>query len=147
MELLKDKVAIITGAASANGIGKRTADLFIKHGAHVVITDINEAACQQAQAEIGDEHLAIAMDVANKADCERVAEAVIQRFGKIDILVNNAGVTQPVKLLEITHSDYTRVSVVSLLGTLYMRQVVLPHMQAHNQRSIVCMSSDSAQRG
>lgn len=147
MELLKDKVAIITGAASANGIGKKTADLFIKHGAHVVITDINEAACQQAQAEIGDEHLAIAMDVANKADCERVAEAVIQRFGKIDILVNNAGVTQPVKLLEITHSDYTRVTDVSLLGTLYMSQAVLPHMQANNQGSIVCMSSVSAQRG
>lgn len=147
MELLKDKVAIITGAASVNGIGKKTADLFIKHGAHVVITDINDEACQKAQEEIGSEHMAIAMDVSDKADCERVAEAVIKRYGKIDILVNNAGVTQPVKLLEITHSDYTRVTDVSLLGTLYMSQAVLPHMKNHNQGSIVCMSSVSAQRG
>lgn len=147
MELLKDKVAIITGAASVNGIGKKNADLFIKHGAHVVITDINDEACQKAQEEIGSEHMAIAMDVSDKADCERVAEAVIKRYGKIDILVNNAGVTQPVKLLDITHSDYTRVTDVSLLGTLYMSQAVLPHMKNHNQGSIVCMSSVSAQRG
>lgn len=147
MELLKDKVAIITGAASVNGIGKKTADLFIKHGAHVVITDINDEACQKAQEEIGSEHMAIAMDVSDKADCERVAEAVIKRYGKVDILVNNAGVTQPVKLLDITHSDYTRVTDVSLLGTLYMSQAVLPHMKNHNQGSIVCMSSVSAQRG
>jgi len=61
--------------------------------------------------------------------------------------VNNAGITQPVKTLEISGSDYDRILDVSLRGTLYMSQAVLPTMQVQKSGSIICISSVSAQRG
>jgi NAD(P)-dependent dehydrogenase (short-subunit alcohol dehydrogenase family) len=74
-------------------------------------------------------------------------EQALKSFGRIDILVNNAGITQPVKTLEITGADYDRILDVSLRGTLYLSQAVLPAMQAQRNGSIVCISSVSAQRG
>jgi NAD(P)-dependent dehydrogenase (short-subunit alcohol dehydrogenase family) len=72
---------------------------------------------------------------------------VLESFGRIDILVNNAGITQPVKTLEITGADYDRILDVSLRGTLYMSQAVLPAMRKQQSGAIVCISSVSAQRG
>ena len=66
---------------------------------------------------------------------------------RIDILVNNAGITQPRKFVDITGADYDAVLDVSLRGTLYMSQAVLPAMRAAKSGSIVCISSASAQRG
>jgi NAD(P)-dependent dehydrogenase (short-subunit alcohol dehydrogenase family) len=72
---------------------------------------------------------------------------VLAKFGRIDILVNNAGITQPVKTLDITGADYDRILDVSLRGTLYMSQAVLPAMRKQQAGSIICISSVSAQRG
>jgi NAD(P)-dependent dehydrogenase (short-subunit alcohol dehydrogenase family) len=145
--LLQDKVAIITGAASARGIGKATARLFAEHGARVAILDLDGAAAAAAARDIGPDHLGLACDVTVKADCERAAAEVLARFGRIDVLVNNAGITQPLKLMEIRPEHYDAVLDVSLRGTLYMSQAVIPHMRARRSGSIVCMSSVSAQRG
>jgi NAD(P)-dependent dehydrogenase (short-subunit alcohol dehydrogenase family) len=86
-------------------------------------------------------------DVTDKASCEAAAAAVLRAFGRIDVLVNNAGITQPVKTLEITGADYDRILDVSLRGTLYMSQAVLPAMRNARSGAIVCISSVSAQRG
>jgi NAD(P)-dependent dehydrogenase (short-subunit alcohol dehydrogenase family) len=72
---------------------------------------------------------------------------VLDRFGRIDILFNNAGITQPRKTLDISGDDYDAVLDVSLRGTLFMSQAVLPAMQKQKSGSIVCTSSVSAQRG
>lgn len=145
--LLAGKVAIITGAASARGIGRRTARTFAEQGASVVVVDLDLDAASQAAAEMGAQHLAIAGNVTNRTDCQAVADATLEKYGRIDILVNNAGITQPVKTLEITGADYERITDVSLRGTLYMSQAVLPVMVRQGVGSIVCMSSVSAQRG
>jgi NAD(P)-dependent dehydrogenase (short-subunit alcohol dehydrogenase family) len=145
--LLKDKVAIITGAASARGIGKATARVFAEHGAKVAILDLDGAQATQAAADIGAGHIGVACNVTSKEDCERAAADVIKRLGKVDILVNNAGITQPLKLMDIKPENYEAVTDVSLRGTLYMSQAVIPHMRSRKVGSIIGLSSVSAQRG
>ena len=145
--LLNDKVAVITGGAGLNGLGFATARAMAAHGARVVILDLERAAPAAAAATLGAGHLGLVADVTDKASCESAARAVLQQFGRIDILVNNAGITQPRKTLDITGADYDAVLDVSLRGTLYMSQAVLPAMRQQKSGSIVCISSVSAQRG
>ncbi|RCW76705.1 SDR family NAD(P)-dependent oxidoreductase [Pseudorhodoferax soli] len=145
--LLKDKVAVITGGAGLNGLGFATARLMASLGARVALLDLERASPAAAAAQLGSGHLGLVADVTDKSSCEAAARAVLERFGRIDTLVNNAGITQPVKTLEITGADYDRVLDVSLRGTLYMSQAVLPGMQSQQSGSIVCISSVSAQRG
>jgi NAD(P)-dependent dehydrogenase (short-subunit alcohol dehydrogenase family) len=145
--LLNDKVAVITGGAGPNGLGFATARLMAAQGARVALLDLARAEPATAAAGLGQGHLGVVADVTDKAACEAAAAAVLKAFGRIDILVNNAGITQPVKTLEITGADYDRILDVSLRGTLYMSQAVLPAMRAAKSGSIICISSVSAQRG
>ncbi|MEM6677163.1 MAG: glucose 1-dehydrogenase [Pseudomonadota bacterium] len=148
MGLLEDQIAIVTGAASPRGLGKATARLFAEHGAKVVITDLDAAQAQAAAAALpGTGHLGMAGDVVDRAACAAVVDATLNAFGRIDILVNIAGITQPLKLMEIEAENYDAVTDVSLRGTLYMSQAVIPTMRAQRSGSIVTMSSVSAQRG
>ncbi|WP_397458989.1 SDR family NAD(P)-dependent oxidoreductase [Pseudomonas asplenii] len=145
--LLQDKVIIITGAASARGIGRATAGIFAAQGARVVILDLDETAARNAAAELGEGHLGLAANVADEAQVNTAVQRAIEHYGRIDGLVNNAGITQPLKIMDIRHSDYDKVLDVSLRGTLLMSQAVIPLMREQGFGSIVCMSSVSAQRG
>jgi NAD(P)-dependent dehydrogenase (short-subunit alcohol dehydrogenase family) len=145
--LLKDRIAVITGGAGRNGLGFATARQMAEHGARVVILDLERADPAAAAAELGAGHLGIVADVTDKASCDSAARAALQKYGRIDVLVNNAGITQPRKFLDITGADYDAVLDVSLRGTLYMSQAVLPAMRAQKSGAIVCISSVSAQRG
>jgi NAD(P)-dependent dehydrogenase (short-subunit alcohol dehydrogenase family) len=145
--LLADKVALVTGGAGLNGLGFATAKMMAAHGARVVILDLERADPAGAAAKLGAQHLGVVADVTDKVSCERAAKTVLEKLGRIDILVNNAGITQPRKTSDITAADYDAVLDVSLRGTLYMSQAVLPAMRAAKSGSIVCISSVSAQRG
>jgi NAD(P)-dependent dehydrogenase (short-subunit alcohol dehydrogenase family) len=145
--LLKGKVAVITGGASPRGIGKATARLFAENGAKVAILDLDPEAAAAAAADLGAGHIGIACDVTRKSDCERAAREVVERLGAIDVLVNNAGITQPLRLMDIQPENFDAVTDVSLRGTLYMSQAVIPAMRSRKRGSIVCLSSVSAQRG
>jgi NAD(P)-dependent dehydrogenase (short-subunit alcohol dehydrogenase family) len=145
--LLKDKVAVITGGAGPNGLGFATARMMAAHGARVAILDLARAEPSTAAASLGDGHIGVVADVTDKASCDAAAGAILARLGRIDVLVNNAGITQPRKTLDITAADYDAVLDVSLRGTLYMSQAVLPAMRTQKTGSIVCISSVSAQRG
>lgn len=145
--LLEGKIAIITGAASAKGIGRAMARAFAKQGARVAILDLDEKAAQAAAAELGSDHIGLAANVADKTQVATAVEKVLAKYGRIDVLINNAGITQPLKTLDIQGSDYDKVLDVSLRGTLLMSQAVIPTMRAQKSGSIVCLSSVSAQRG
>lgn len=147
MGLLKGQTAIITGAASPRGLGKATAKLFAEHGARIAILDLNADHAAEAAADLGEGHIGIACDVTRKADCDAAVAVVLEAFGQIDILVNNAGITQPLKIMEISHENYDAVLDVNLLGTLNMSQAVIPHMRSRKTGKLVNMSSVSAQRG
>jgi len=145
--LLDGKVAAISGAASARGIGLATARLFAKHGARIAVLDLDEAASQRAAGELGPDHKGFACDVTDRESCTRAAQRVVETFGQVDILLNNAGVTQPVKTMDITPDDWHRIIDVNLSGVLYLSQAFIPYMRERKQGSIACMSSVSAQRG
>lgn len=148
MGLLEGKIVIVTGAASPRGLGKATSTLFAQHGATVVITDLDGAQADQAAGDLpGEGHIGLAGSVTSKSDCDAVAKAVLDACGTIDVLVNNAGITQPLKLMQIEAENYEAVMDVSLRGTLYMSQAVIPTMRAKRSGSIVNLSSVSAQRG
>ncbi|EAA7245652.1 SDR family oxidoreductase [Salmonella enterica] len=145
--LLKNKVAIVTGAASVRGLGFATAKLFAENGAKVVIIDLNKENSEAAAKSLGGEHLGLAANVADEKQVQAAMEKIIAKYGRVDILVNNAGITQPIKILDIKRENYDAVLDVSLRGTLLMSQAVIPLMRAQKSGSIVCISSVSAQRG
>lgn len=148
MKLLDGKTAIITGAASARGLGKATATLFAEHGAKIAVLDLDLDAAKAAAADLpGEDHIGLACNVTDKWACIDAAAAVLEAFGQADILVNNAGITQPLKLMQIEPENYDAVTDVNLRGTLYMSQAIIPHMRERKTGSIVNISSVSAQRG
>ncbi|SMC93583.1 glucose 1-dehydrogenase [Rhizobium sp. RU36D] len=147
MSLLKGKFAVVTGAASARGLGKATAKLFAEHGATVAILDLDAEAARSAAADLGPDHVGLACNVTDKAACDAAIAELLKRWGRVDILVNNAGITQPLKVMDIGPSNYDAVLDVNLRGTLYMSQAVIPGMREQKSGSIVNLSSVSAQRG
>ena len=145
--LLDGKVAVISGAASARGIGLATARLFAEHGARVAILDLDAGAAAAAAAGIGPGHRGFACDVTDAAACADAVGRVVAGMGDIDILINNAGISQPLKLMEIGAAHWDAVLDVNLRGVLLLSQAVVPGMRARGRGSIACMSSVSAQRG
>lgn len=145
--LLEGKTAVISGAASARGIGLATAKLFAAHGARIAVLDLDEAGAKDAAASLGPNHIGIRCNVTDAEECRRAAGAAIAAFGHVDILLNNAGITQPVKTMDIDETSWRRIVDVNLTGVLYLSQAFIPHMRSRRSGSIACMSSVSAQRG
>ncbi len=145
--LMKDKVAIVTGAASLRGIGWATARRFAEEGARVVLLDLDAQAAQQAAQQIGSGHLGLACDVRDPAQCESAVRQAIDAFGHVDVLINNAGISQSKRLMDSTREDYDLVMDVSLRGAYNMSRALVPHLRSRRSGSIVCMGSVAAQRG
>ena len=103
---LKNKVALLTGAAAAikgelMGFGGATAHLFVREGAKVVLTDILDEMGERAAVtlrEQGAEAIYLHLDVTSKTDWQHAIDATLDTFGRLDILFNNAGISYPVKV-------------------------------------------------
>ena len=146
--LLKDKICLITGAGSARGLGRATAQLFADHGAKIVALDIDLAMARETVSTLrGRGHMALKCDVTRRKDCDRAVERALARHERIDALINNAGITAPQRLLDVTDELYDRIMDVNMRGCFHMTQAVAPAMRAQRSGSIVNMSSVSAQRG
>ncbi|PPR61107.1 MAG: Cyclopentanol dehydrogenase [Alphaproteobacteria bacterium MarineAlpha4_Bin2] len=141
---LKDKVAIVTGAAS--GMGSATAELFAKEGAKVVLADILEEEGAALVAEIGDNARFQKLDVTSEADWATLVTATLSAFGRIEILINNAGVSgsHPDLLNSDTWDEQMNVNARGVF--LGMRSVI-PKMQEAGGGSIVNISSISGLTG
>ncbi len=135
---LKDKVAIITGAAK--GIGFATAKRFAQEGAKVMIADVNPEAVKAAVDLIpGSE--AYVMNVTDRASIEAAVDQIMQRHGRIDILINNAGITQDARLVKMTEAQFDAVIDVNLKGVFNCTQLVVPHMLETGKGAVVNASS------
>jgi glucose 1-dehydrogenase len=144
---LKDKTAIVTGAA--RGIGAACARAFASHGARVVLADIDDKGCRSTASEIesstGSETLSIRTDVAEQAQCEALLTSCLERFGQCDILLNNAGIIRAGSILDVSIEDFDRVLSVNLRGTFLLSQVVARHMVEKGIKgAIINMSSTNA---
>ncbi|MDP8238738.1 MAG: SDR family NAD(P)-dependent oxidoreductase [Candidatus Hatepunaea meridiana] len=136
---LTNKVAIITG--SAQGMGKAIAEMFVREGADVVVSDINGKKAQLVAESI--DAMCIKMDVTNAKDVEIMVKKVVERFGAIDILVNNAGIMYPTRIDDLTKEEWDRVLDVNLNGTFLCTKVVLGIMKAKKYGRIVNISSSA----
>jgi 3-hydroxybutyrate dehydrogenase len=139
---LKDKVAIVTGAAS--GIGKEIARTFVREGAQVVIADLNAAAAAVAAAELdasGRCCRGIAMDVSDESQVETGIHSVIAACGRIDILVSNAGIQVVAPLEELSYADWKRLVAIHLDGAFLTTRAVLRQMYQQGSGSILYMGS------
>jgi NAD(P)-dependent dehydrogenase (short-subunit alcohol dehydrogenase family) len=145
--LLERRTAIITGSASARGIGKATAQLFAEHGARIAVVDLEPADPRATASSIGPAHRGYACDVRDKAACEATVGRILADFGGVDVLINNAAVSRPNRIMEIAPADYDEVMDVNLRGTLYMSQALIPHFRERRSGAIVCLASVAAQRG
>ncbi len=147
MKLLQDRIAIVTGAGTPDGIGRATARLFAAQGARVAILDLAETDPAAAAAEIGPEHRGLVCDLRDGAACRAAVAQVAEAFGRIDVLIGNAGVVHGTRILDITRDEYDQVLDINLRGNFQMSQAVIPHMRAQGAGSIVLMSSIAGQIG
>ncbi len=142
MDRLRNKVALVTGAA--RGIGRGIALKFAQEGARVGVLDLDEAACQMVVDEIeagGGTAIALGADV---AVVDEVAEAVTKvrsTFGPINVLVNNAAVMPTGRLHETSPADFDRCVAVNLRGAYLVSRAVIPQMMELGQGSIIHMAS------
>ncbi len=139
---LKDKVAIITGAAS--GIGKATAKLFAEHGAKVVVADIDKDGGSQVVTQIqkgGNEAIFVETDVTLKVDTEQMVAQTVETYGKLDILFNNAGIAMRLPVAELPEEDWHRCLDVNLTGVYLCAKAAIPAILKNGGGSIINMSS------
>ncbi len=141
---LQEKVAIITGGA--RGIGRAIAERFVAEGASVAVADIGGAE-ETAQA-LGDNAMAITLDITRQDSIDAMVAAVVDRFGSIDILVNNAGIFEMAPLAEVTPADYDRVFNVNVKGLLFTLQAVAKQMVAQGAGGkVINIASQAGRRG
>ena len=126
---LKDKVAIVTGAA--RGIGAAFAIGFGKEGAKVVIGDIRDGSNTVAAIEkAGGQALYVKTDITRQDQCDALAKAAVERFGSIDILINNAGTLVTIKpFMEVTTEEWMQVMATNTLGPFHCVKAVFPFMK------------------
>jgi 3-hydroxybutyrate dehydrogenase len=139
---LKDKVAIVTGAAS--GIGKEIARAYAREGARVVIADLNQTAADAIAAELGGplKALAVAMDVTNEQQVEAGVARTVEQFGKIDVLVSNAGIQIVAPLDEFEFASWKKLLAIHLDGAFLTTRAVLQRMYKQGTGgSIIYMGS------
>ena len=144
--LLTEKIAVITGGG--RGIGRAIALKFAAEGAAVVVAARTVSEIDAVAREVrdaGGRALAVAADVADEKQCNRLMLEAAAQFGRVDILVNNAGEYGPVKPIEeITPAEWDRVVAVHLRGSYLLTRLALPGMYARGSGAILNISSLSA---
>ena len=147
-DMLKGKVAIVTGGAS--GIGRATAILFAREGAKIVIADYNPKGSQETREMIkeeGGKATFIETDVSKPGDVERMVEETVRIYGRLDILFNNAGIGETAKVTEASLDHWERVLAINLRGVFLGCKYAIPKMIENGGGSIIDNASILAEVG
>lgn len=141
---LAGKTAVVTGGAA--GIGRATAEILARHGATVVIADIDkDQGSELAESLTGPDRPALFchVDMADVAGVRAMVDEATRLTGTVDILVNNAAVSSPIPMLEITEDDWDRVMNVNLRGLFFCLQATAEVMRTQGSGKIVNISAIS----
>lgn len=147
MSRLKNKIAIVTGAA--DGIGLAISEAFVKEGATVVMGDINIEKCEAEADRLKKEGgiiRAYSCDVGLTAEVQTLIEATIEEFDRIDILINNAAVAISGDIREMPESEWDRLMNINLKSVFRGVKLTLPQMLRQRSGSIISISSVQAYR-
>ena len=139
---LKDKVAIVTGAAS--GIGKEIAAVFAREGAKIVIADLNQQGADETALELGGpgKAIGVAMDVTSEEQVDAGMAKAIKVFGRIDVLVSNAGIQTVFPIEDFPFAKWKQLLAIHLDGAYLTTHAALRHMYARSGGgSIIYMGS------
>lgn len=142
MQLLQDKVALVTGAGS--GIGEATARLFGTEGARVVVADIRAEAAQataRAIVEAGGIALPLRADVTQAQEVEAMIQTTVRTYGGLDVLCNNAGIGVHGDVVELAEQDWDRVIDLNLKGVFLGCKYAIPQMMQRGGGSIINTAS------
>ena len=144
MKSLKNKIAVVTGAAS--GIGQATALEFADKGADLVVTDINEEGLVGTVSAIegkGRKAMALGVDVSKPDQVEGMVNKTVETFGRIDIMMNNAGVGLSGEMRHLSLKDWEWIVGINLWGPIYGIHFALPHMLKQRSGHIVNVASSA----
>lgn len=142
---LKDKVAIVTGAAS--GFGRGIAEAYLREGAMVVIADIDHAKARSLANDFGPKALAIACNVAVRDDVDALVAATLAHFGGVDVLVNNAGTTHKNQsLLTVSEAEFDRIYAVNVKAIYLSTLAIVPAFKARGGGVIINTASTAGVR-
>ncbi len=145
---LKDKVAVITGAAT--GIGRASALLFAREDARVVIGDVNDAEAEETLRQArdgGGEIQYVRCDVSRTADVDALVRAAAERYGRLDVMFNNAGRNFFGKVHETSDEDWEACLSLNLGGIFRGMRAAIRHMLAQGGGSIINIASTAAIHG
>ena len=145
---LKDKISIVTGAAT--GIGMATSINFGRQGATVIAADIDLEGAKRTAEKLKQEGFSgvpMELDLSSLVEVKRFVNQVLERFENVDILVNNAGRFSTLPILEMTEEEWDGVMNVNLKGTFFLCKEILPNMIKQGYGKIVNLSSLAAKRG
>jgi NAD(P)-dependent dehydrogenase (short-subunit alcohol dehydrogenase family) len=149
---LRDKVAVVTGAAK--GLGDAITDVLACDGAHVVLAGRDREALVAQAARLDDEYrerasLVARCDVTDEDEVRTMIDASVDRFGGLDILVNTAGVIGPIETpaQNVSAEDFRRVLDVNVVGTFLPCKFAIPHLIARSGGRIVNIAGTSGLRG
>jgi NADP-dependent 3-hydroxy acid dehydrogenase YdfG len=143
--VLSGQVAAITGAA--RGIGKATAQAFIRQGMKVAIGDLDVEEAKRTADQLGGGTIALELNVTDRASVERFVEQAEEQLGPIDVFVNNAGIMQLGSFLEETDATAQRQVDINVNGVLWGMKAVLPRMVQRNRGHLVNIASTAGKAG
>lgn len=135
--MLKDKVAIVTGAAS--GIGFATAEMLTKEGVYVVMADVNEAQLAAAAKKTGAD--AFAADLSKRDGCRELADFALKKYGRIDILVNVAGIQNVAAIEDFPEDRWDFMISLMLTAPFLLTKYAWPSMKQNGWGRIINLNS------
>ncbi|MCY3998828.1 MAG: SDR family NAD(P)-dependent oxidoreductase [Flavobacteriaceae bacterium] len=147
MNRLKNKIAIVTGAA--NGIGLAITKAFVKEGAMVIMGDINDTKCNDEADKLSQLNFNVTpmfCDVGKTESVNMMVKVCIEKYDRIDILVNNAAISISGKISEMLDVDWDRLMNVNLKGVFRCIRACIPHMISRKNGSVINIASAQAHR-
>ena len=139
---VKDRVAVVTGAA--NGLGREIAQVLAREGARVALGDLDAAGLDRTAAAIkkaAGAAIAVVGDLTDEEPAKRLIDAAVAEYGQLDILVNDVGGSRNARIWEMSVEDWDFVLRLNLRSTFLCTRAAVPHMMRRRYGRIVCLSS------